>query len=261
MQNKGTWLITLDGMAARMESVAKLGQIGIEGVEDFYRQRPESTIDSNGIAHIHAMGCLLNNPPNVEKVMGNTSYQDIIADIEQAKEDGARGIFLNIDSPGGMAEGAPEAAAAVANSGIPTVAHTEGSMCSAAYFLAAGANQIAATGSSSTGSIGTVLSWMDQGGMLESIGINTGVYTNDGADLKRIDFANPTEEQREFIQGSINENAAEFQGFVRDHRPQLDAEVFRAGHYSGAKSVELGLIDAVSSKSEAVGRMVEWLTD
>ena len=253
----GNWLITQDGARIYCEGIKRAEQIGIEGVEDFFNQRREMEIDTHGIAHVHVTGTLLNNPPNIEKVLGNTSYQDIRADIAAANEAGANAILLDIDSPGGMAEGAFETAQVVASSDAPVWAMSEGLMTSAAYFIAAGADRIEASTTSTGGNIGTVLRWQSAKELFEEMGVKQGSYTNEGADLKDIDYANPTEAQAEFIQESINDSAALFQDFVAANRPNLDAEVMRAGYYGGEKAQALGLVDAVGTKAETYGRMVE----
>ena len=42
------------------------------------------------------------------------------------------------------------------------------------------------------------------------------------------------------------EHGAAFRATVEGNRPNIDAEVFRAGWYSGEKAISLGLIDTVS---------------
>lgn len=262
MKKFGNWLMTREGFLEMCRREAQVESVGITGIEDFFTQRRELAVDENtGVATVHVTGALLNNPAQVERVLGNTAYQDILADLETAEAFGAEAIVLDIDSPGGMAEGAPETAAAIAKLKVPTFAYSEGYMCSAAYYLAAGCRRVVATSSSTVGSIGTVLRWCDCTALMEAMGVKEGAYTNTGADLKDIDLANPTPEQAEFVQAHIDEMATDFQRFVARHREDLDAEVFRAGYYGGRRGKTLGLVDEVGTRETLSRQLIAKLRE
>lgn len=245
------WFVEMAGLAEYRQRLEKVDALGIEGIEDFFVQREPARMTEDLIGRVDVRGVLLNNPARVEKVTGNTAYQDIVSDFETLKEAGARGVVMVCDSPGGTVEGVPETAEMVASYDLPVVAVTEGLMCSACYYLAAGADVIVATESSTTGSIGAILRWKDDSAFWEKMGVTFGAITNEGADLKGFSFAEMTAEQEQFVRDGMEECAALFHSHVDRHRAEIDAEVWRAGYYGGSRSRELGLVDYVGGETLA----------
>ena len=229
-----------------------------EGFElsDFYPMRQAAYLDSNKIAHIQVKGSLLNKAPGIYEKLGlATKYQTIINETEAAKAGGALGIVYHVDSPGGTVSGVKEAVRAIANAGIPTVAHCSNMACSAAYWLASQANVIVAEESAEIGNIGAILSWADCSAMWEKMGVEFKALVSEGADLKSTFHTDPDDAQLEFLQERINKAGSEFRDAVKAGRgragAELDAEVWRAGWYSGYDAGILGLLDSIGSAEEA----------
>ena len=252
---KGAWAITEQGMASFLRSV-KMAMSADFDMGEFFNVRQEAAIDEDNIAHIDVRGCLLDNSPGIYEKIGCTDYRSIREEIEMVKNEGASGILFNIDSPGGTVAGLEEASSAIANAGVPTVAYSDGMACSAAYHLASSCDSIAASASADMGNIGCILSWTDDSSFLESMGFKTEVITNEGADLKGTFTDSPmSESQREFLQDEVNRTGEEFAAHVMNCR-DVDQEVFRAGWYHGERAGELGLVDAVCTRTEARNALV-----
>lgn len=225
-----------------------------EDVGDLVRQRPEFSLDPfTGIARIHVFGCLGQHLSRLEKTCGNTDYAQIISEIEQAKGAQAKAIVFIFDSPGGMCLGCDEAARAIANAGVPTLAWTDSMACSAAYYLASGCSQIVATRTAIMGNIGVICPWIDSAQMWEIEGLDFQPITSEGADLKST-FHGPsiTDDQRAFVQEDVNQMGTMFRDHVLTHRAHIDSEVWRAGWYCGERALELGLIDAIGDETKAI---------
>ena len=254
---RGAWAITKPGMSAMLETLEAV-KAGID-FEDFVTTRGKAGIDGDGIAHVHVKGSLLDNAPAIFEKVGSTDYRSIRAEVDAAKSEGAKAIMFTVDSPGGTVAGLKEAANAIQGAGIPTLAYCDGMACSAAYYLASAADDIAASPSAEVGNIGTVLAWWNDSKLLEEIGLSMEVITNEGADLKGTFRDNPmSESQREFLQQEVNAAGQDFQDHVSSNR-DVDAEVFRAGWYSGEKAQSLGLVDAIGSFDEARQALVRSL--
>ena len=103
----------------------------------------------DGIGSVSIEGPILRKPNLFARVlMGATGSEEIGAALsEAAKRDDIKGVFLDIDSPGGTVAGTPELAAAVKslNRQKPVYAFSSGLMCSAAYWIASQARAIYAT--------------------------------------------------------------------------------------------------------------------
>lgn len=221
----------------------------------FVRSRPSIKIDpATRTATIFVFGVLGPHLTLIEKSCGNTSYQDIQSEIAQAIASNVERINFIFDSPGGTVTGCDECAKAIAaikdEADILTVAFTDTLMCSAAYYLASGCSAIVATRTATVGNIGVICPWVDESKMWELLGLEFQPITNDGADLKStMHGPSITDEQRAFLQQDVNSTGEMFQDHVLSNRPQLDAEVFRAGWYSGERAESLGLVDMIGDLS------------
>jgi len=259
--NHQPWFISSAGYSsvrALLENaMAKTGADIGEDFADFIRQRPDMAFDQmTGTATIYVLGVLGPHLSNIEKSCGNTSYGDIVAEIEQAKEAGAARINFLFDSPGGACMGCHEAAQAISRlrdeTSIFTVAFTDGLMCSAAYYLAAGCTAIVATESAMVGNIGVILPWVDSSGAWEMMGLEFDPIVSEGSDLKStMHGPSLTEDQREFLQDNVNRMGGMFRSHVSANR-QVHDEVFRAGWYGGSDAVLLGLADVVGASPAAI---------
>lgn len=140
----------------------------------------------------------------------------------------------------------------IAASAIPISSFCASLACSAAYHLIAGTKRIIASPSATVGNIGTILSWADDTEFWNAMGIEWKALVNEGADLKSTGHLEPDETQIAFLQESINESGKAFRDHVQKHRPGINAEVFRAGWYSGEKAKALGLTDEIGTLETAV---------
>ncbi len=231
-----------------------------EELSDHYTLRRKAFMDDEGIAHIEVRGAMVADcAPLYERVGLAIRYSTIIAESEAAVQAGAVGILYKINSPGGTVSGNAEAAEAVMNVGVPTVAFCEGLACSAAYKLAAGCSSIVASKSAQVGNIGTIYSWTDWSKFMEKWGVEAKAITNDEATLKSIFYLQPNEEQLAFLQDSANRHGQEFREHVVKGRERADAklddEVWRAGWYSGDLAMSLGLVDGIGNYAGAIERM------
>lgn len=151
-------------------------------------------------------------------------------------------IILDVDSPGGNAQGIHETASMIAAASKPVFAQTDGLMCSAAYYLAAGAREIAATPSATVGSIGTYILHYDVSRMLEDMGVSVELFASGelkGAGAQGVPL---TDQQRAMIQERVKQHSEMFFGFVDEHRG-TDAEQLQGGAFLGEQAVKLGLVD------------------
>lgn len=262
------WFITSSGYSAVREILDKAmkGEIKIpdgrnEGLDeflsDFVRRRPAMVYNRDtAIAEISVFGVVAPHLSNIEKACGNTGYEEIHAEISEAIGQGARGIFFDFDSPGGSCLACDETAKAISECPLPTVGFSAGLMCSAAYYLCAGCDYVTATNSAIVGNIGVIKPWVDKTKLWDLEGLDFQPLTNEGADLKSTGHGpSISETQREFLQDGINATAALFHEHVLLGRENIKSEVWRAGWYSGQRALELGLIDSIGSRDDAMNNL------
>ncbi len=258
------WLITPEGYATVRQLVERkiAGEL-LDAISDFINPRPKASVDADGIGHVHVTGIIGQGLSKLERACANTDTADVMDEVNGVAAEGAQGILLHIDSPGGTVTGVPELAddlSALANQ-VPMVAHTNSLMASAAMWIGSAADAVFSTKSADVGSVGVYIPWVDYSARFEERGLKPDPIVNDGADLKALGFTGSlSEAQREELQASVNETATQFQEFVAANRPPLDTEaVYRGGTFSGTRAHEVGLTDGIASASEARDYLLEMI--
>ncbi|HSN20857.1 MAG TPA: S49 family peptidase, partial [Usitatibacter sp.] len=195
---------------------------------------------------------------------GRASAERIIRGLDRAfKDPGTKGVVLQINSPGGS----PVQAGYIYDEmkrlkkkypNIPLYAVVQDLCASGGYYVAAGADRIYVDKASLVGSIGVIISSFGFTGAMEKLGIERRAYTaGDNKDfLDPFAPENPT--QREHAQKMLEEIHQQFIKAVRDGRGSRlkeSPEIFSGLVWTGARSVDLGLADALGS-AESVARDV-----
>jgi signal peptide peptidase SppA len=209
------------------------------------------SVDADGIATISVHGELVNRGSQMDALSGLTSYSSLRSALTAAKADPrVRGIALDIDSPGGEAAGAMEAAAFVRSidKSKPVIAYVDSLAASAAYAIASGAREIIATPSATLGSIGVVFMHLDRSQAMKDRGVkptllHAGAYKVDGNSMAPL-----PDDARARIQSQIDEVYSLFTETVGKHRAKLGAEGARAteaGVFLGQRAVDAGLADRI----------------
>ncbi len=232
----------------------------LDDIADWYRSRYRSrqrvTITASGIAIIHVYGFLGSKFDPIYNAVGLvTDYEILKHEFDSVLNNPqVQDIVFDIESGGGYAQGAPSLASHIlANRGKkPIYTYSDSMICSAAYFIGCSADTIIASVDASSGSIGTRMTTWDYSKMMEQAGYTAHEWQATGADLKSAGspYHAPTEAEKEFIQSSIDRTNEGFQNHVLAARPDIDLEVFRAGHYEGEHAIDLGLVDIILDRSE-----------
>jgi len=157
-------------------------------------------------------------------------------------------VVFRINSPGGMAQGTPECAAAIARlgaSGKFTLAFTDTQACSAAYWLAAACAQIKCTGSADVGCIGTYISFYDYTQLLTDQGIKLELFKR--GDYKALGLpGNPLDDQqRAFLDADVGRTNDRFLAAVRAGRGDVADSTMQGQWFDGDEAVALKLADEV----------------
>lgn len=200
------------------------------------------------------------NLANLERIDLKGAIFDSSAVLEKiinAKNDSnIKGVLFVIDSPGGAFAPSMELALAIKDLKIkkPVLVYASGTMASGSYLAGVGANKILANPASFIGSIGVIMQGADLSGLANKLGIKE--QTIQAGEFKSAGtFARAwNENERNFLQGLIDQSYDLFTGFVAKERALdlnkkdqwANARVFLA-----AKAKELGLIDELSNYENA----------
>ena len=215
----------------------------------------------DGLAIIDVMGSLVNRGAWVGASSGLTSYEGLAAQVEAAVADPTvRGIVLDIDSPGGEATGAFGFYETLreARARKPIVAVVNDMAASAAYGIAAQADEIVISPSSMTGSIGVVMVHMDHSKELEKRGRTpTLIFAGDHkVDANSFEPLSPS--VRADLQKEVDGIYTTFVESVAAGRAALSTDAIRATQarvFRGAAAIEIGLADKIGSFVETLARL------
>ncbi len=181
----------------------------------------------------------------------DASAEFVNAALKAAFEDsGSKAVVLLINSPGGS-----PVQAGMMNDEImrlkvkhkkPVYAVVEETCASAAYYVAAAADQIFVDKASIVGSIGVLMDGFGFTGLMDKLGVERRLLTA-GENKGFLDpFSAQTEKQRAFAQAMLNQIHQQFIGVVkagRGTRLKETPEMFSGLFWTGQQAVELGLAD------------------
>ena len=171
------------------------------------------------------------------------------------KDKNTQGIVVRINSPGGS----PVQAQTIYNEmrrlrqkypNVPLYAVVEDVSASGGYFVAVGADRIYVSESSILGSIGVRMDGFGVTGLMEKIGIERRLLTAGDNKAMLDPFLPLDERQKEHVLGLMKEIHQQFISVVREGRGKRLKEtpgMFSGLIWTGQKSIELGLADALGS--------------
>ena len=204
------------------------------------------------VAILPIQGPLIRYATMFSQISGATSYDMLAQDFARALNDpNVSAIMLNIDSPGGEANGVSEFADMIAaGRGVkPIVAYIGGMGASAAYWIAAAADEVVIADTGIGGSIGTVMSVTDTKEKDAKAGVKTYTIVSSQSPHKAIDAA--TEDGQSRLQAMVDSLSEVFVAKVAANRG-VDAETVlknfgQGGVFVGQAAVSAGLADRVGS--------------
>ncbi|MEO0446614.1 MAG: S49 family peptidase, partial [Verrucomicrobiota bacterium] len=149
-------------------------------------------------------------------------------------------------TPGGLAAGPPEIATLLKRLGAEqrTVAWSDFMVASAGYYMAAACGEIYTKPTATVGSIGCMLTIVDDREYYEKQGIRFEHFSSAEGKLRGREGLSLSESDRKHFQESVDRAGASFRKFVEENRPLVTEEAF-TGDHGDAKDFGLtnGLVD------------------
>jgi signal peptide peptidase SppA len=169
-------------------------------------------------------------------------------------------VALLVNSPGGS----PTQSALVADrirglaaeKGVPVLAFCEDVAASGGYWLACAADEIYAHPTSLVGSIGVISHGFGLHGLIERWGVQRRLYTAGEAKSRLDPFLPEKQEDVDWLRDLQGELHTMFQEWVvtrRGDRLRNEYELFTGEIWTGAKAVELGLVDGLGTARAVLG--------
>jgi signal peptide peptidase SppA len=174
--------------------------------------------------------------------------------------EGLAAVALLVNSPGGS----PTQSALVADrirdlaeeKGVPVLAFCEDVAASGGYWLACAADEIYAHSTSIVGSIGVISQGFGLDGLIERWGVQRRLYTA-GTSKARLDPFLP-EKQEDVnwlrdLQDELHEIFKQWVAARRGDRLKSGVDTFTGEVWTGARAVEIGLVDGVGTARGVLG--------
>lgn len=224
---------------------------------------PIGARQANGVGVIPIHGFLLPHASPLAEFLGAVGYDRIGAEFDAMLASPDVGsIVLDADTGGGSVYGATELAARIfaARGQKRIVAVANAFMCSAGYWICAGADEIVGAPSSETGSLGVYAVHVDWSEMDAKDGIKRTVISAGKFKAEAVPGMPLTDEAQAAMQERVEEV---YDALVRDvarGRGVTPAAV-KAGYGEGRalgakKAKEAGLIDRIGTLEEVIGKLL-----
>lgn len=185
--------------------------------------------------------------------------QDIISIIKRLdKNSQVSGILFNIDSGGGMVSGTSELTETIKSLSKPSIAFTNGYMCSAALDIGSGAAyRMASPHADLIGSIGTMMSYQDFSAMFEKWGATIYELYAPQSTEKNKEFRDLLAGNKESYEERLRELTTDFIARMQENMSETlkdDGHVFKGKTYNPKKALEVGLINEIGTLEDALAK-------
>lgn len=250
-----------------LEFQASGGKLSADDIAEYVGVQaaaPRSQAIQGGIQVLSLRGIISHRMEMMNDVSGpgGTSTEQFAARFRAAMRDPSTGaIVMDIDSPGGSVDGVPELAAEIreARGAKPIVAVANTLAASAAYWIAAQADEIVVTPSAEVGSIGVFAAHRDISERLAAEGekvtlVHAGKYKVEGNPYEPL-----SDDARDEIQRKVNSAYSEFVSAVAAGRGTTAARVtanYGEGRTLSARdAVAAGMADRVETMDQVINRL------
>ena len=201
-----------------------------------------------------------------EGSFGLRRRESTVANVEEqlqqaAQDDRVKAIVLRVNSPGGTVTASDviyhRLMAFRDQRQVPIIAHFGDIATSGAYYVSLAADEIVASPTSVTGSIGVVMAGINLEGLMSKLGvtnqtIKSGEHKDIGSPLRKM-----TPAELAILQQVLDQMRDRFAGLVRERRPQFaqsdQVDAFTDGRIVTAdQALDAKLIDRIGYLDEAI---------
>lgn len=251
----------MERLIARDWPADPMADAGPDAVEAMYAARGNGRAGT--VAVVPILGTITKRDSLLTLLTGGTSTTRLTAQLRQlAADESVATVLLNVDSPGGSVSGLPEAAAEIRRTRETkrVVAIANPVAASAAYWLAAQAEEVIVTPEAMVGSIGAFLLHLDLSQAMAEMGITPTFIQAGRRKTDGHPFLPLSEGGRGEMQSLVDDAMRLFVADVAAGRgvpaSEVRSEAWGEGAVLTAKdAVKAGMVDRIATYSETVARL------
>lgn len=225
----------------------------------FSFEPPEAPKVSNGVAIMPLIGAMT---PRGD--MGTVSTMRFDAYFREAvKNPGIKGIMLDVDSPGGSVyytKTLSDRIFEARKSGKPIIAFGNGSVGSAAYWVASAASKFILAPGAEAGSVGVWMAHQDMSKALEQQGVAVSIISYGENKLEGSELGPLSEETRAHMQSRVDAMGAEFESDVARNRgvnvSTVRKEFGQGRMYGDKEALSRGMIDGIGNAEKVLKELM-----
>lgn len=224
--------------------------------QDDFISDEETTLLSNGIGTLHVEGPTTYKKTGWEAMCGGCSYVGLIEDMEELVEKGVSTVLMKVNSGGGQAYrmmySANKLRELADKNNIKMIGYVDGMAASAGYGLLSACHEIVVNPEAEVGSVGVVVSLMNNSKHLEKEGFERTFIT---AGSEKVPYDKDGSFREGFlsdIQESVDTLYEKFTSHVASMR-NIDVQTVidtQAKIMKAEKALEIGFIDKIMEEDE-----------
>lgn len=258
--------VLIEGHKAKayLDKVAKFSPAGLKANEDIEEMlemvfgKSISLFKHGSLAIITIRGIIGNELTELEKMMGCVDVDDVEEMLEDCERDPAiKHILFVYNSPGGTVTGVPELANRIAACKKHTIGYTRSQACSAAFWCMSQCDDVYASGSSTVGSIGVYIAFLNESKAYEMEGYSMEVISAGWAKAAGFPGTNMSPEQKNLLLSGVNSTHNQFQTAIQRKRTLADVKDMQGQCWSGteaaAKMLITGIKDTLDDVLKTIG--------
>ena len=221
---------------------------------------PRAMGTGDAVALMELSGAITAGPQDYLTTTGITPDR-VRSLLDQATADPAvKAVVVRVNSPGGAVVASDEVYRALLAFDKPVVISMRDTAASGGYYIACGGDYVIAHPNTLTGSIGIISTFINYEELLDKVGVEAVII----ATGPRKDFGSPyremTEEEKEIWRDIVDQSFEEFVDVVAEARdlPKEEVREIADGRvFTGQQAKELGLVDELGARQEAIDKAAE----
>lgn len=263
--DKKSWFLIISGLTVSVLLIC--GGLFALTAWVFSSVEGDSTFNfSDAVAIVHVEGVIVAGAPPPASPFGGgssgTAYSGkIIKQLKKADEDSnVKAVILYVDSPGGSVYASEEIYRQIKKMSKPIIAAMGSMAASGGYYVSAPTQEIWASPSSLTCSIGVISQFLNFERFAEEYGvtavtIKSGKFKDTGSPFREFN-----EEDKKLWQDIIDETYTEFVRIVAEGRKMKEEDVRKVADgrvCTGNQAKAMGLVDQLGYLPQAIERAAE----